>query len=135
MRRRAVRVHGLGDAMRACSIAHQLGVAITLISAPGAVASIGPAWFRNIVRDLERAYPDLDVEAVLDCGDAAGYALAALRGGVKFIRYSGKPSTARKIEDIAENYGARLVRQPSRILDPRDEQDADAALRKWLDRR
>ena len=72
-------------------------------------------------------------EAVLDCGDAAGYALAALRTGVKIIRFSGKPSAAMKIRDIAGTYGARLVRRPSRILDPRGAQDADKALRKWLD--
>ncbi len=132
-RRRAVRVHGLGDAMHAGSIAHELGVAITLFSAPDAVASMGPAWFRDIVRDLERAYPGLDVEAVLDCGDAAGYALAALRSGVKIIRFSGNPSATMKIRDIAGTYGARLVRRPSRILDPRGVQDADEALRKWLD--
>ena len=132
-RRRAVRVHGLGDAMRAGAIAHDLGVAITLFSAPNAVASIGPAWFRGIVRDLEHAYPDLDVEVVLDCGDAAGYAMAALRSGIKIIRFSGSPSTTRKIEDIAATHGARLVRRPSRILDTRGEQDTDTALRKWLD--
>ena len=131
-RRRAVRVHGLGDAMLAGSVAHELGVAITLFSAPGAVASMGPAWFRGMVRKLERAYPDLDVEAVLDCGDAAGYALAALRSGVKIIRYSGNPSAARKLKDIAGTCGARLVKRPSRILDTRGEQDADAALRQWL---
>jgi len=131
-RRRAVRVHGLGDAMRAASVAHELGVPITLFSAPHAVASMGPAWFRDMVRELERSCPDLDVEAVLDCGDAAGYALAALRSGVKLIRFSGNPSAARKIADIAGTCGARLVRRPSRILDARREPDADAALRKWL---
>lgn len=134
-RRRAVMVCGLDDAMRAGAIAHELGVAIKLFSAPDAVASMGPAWFQGMVRELERAYPDLDVEAVLDCGDAAGYALAALRSGVKFIRYSGNRSVARKIKDIAGSYGARLVRRPSRILDPRREQDADTALRKWLEGR
>ena len=131
-RRRAVTVHGLSDALRAASIAHEHGVAITLFSAPGAVASIGPAWFRDMVRDLERAYPGLDAEAVLDCGDMAGYALAALRSGIKIIRFSGRPSTVRKIEDIAGAHGARLVRRPPRILDPRRKQDADAALRQWL---
>ena len=131
-RRRAVRVHGLGDAMLAGSVAQELGVAITLFSAPNAVASLGPAWFRYIVRDVERAYPGLDVEAVLDCGDTAGYALAALRAGIRIIRFSGSPPTVRKIKDIAGSYGARLVRRPSRILDPRREQDAAAALRKWL---
>jgi hypothetical protein len=131
-RRRAIRVHGLEDALRAGSIAHELGVAITLFSGPDAVASMGPAWFRNIVRRLEHTYPDLDVEAVLDCGDAAGYALAALRSGVKIIRYSGNTSAAKKIKDIAGTYGARLVGRPSRILDARGEQDTDVALRLWL---
>lgn len=131
-RRRAIRVHGLEDALRAGSIAHELGVAITLFSGPDAVASMGPAWFRNIVRSLEHTYPDLDVEAVLDCGDAAGYALAALRSGVKIIRYSGNTSAAKKIKDIAGTYGARLVGRPSRILDARGEQDTDVALRLWL---
>jgi len=99
---------------------------------PDAVAGMGPAWFRNIVSELERAYPALDVEAVLDCGDAAGYALAALRSGVKIIRFSGNPSAASKIKDIAGTHGARLERNPSRILDTRGEKDADAALRRWL---
>ena len=131
-RRRAVRIYGLADAMRAGAVAHELGLAIRLFSAPDAAASMGPAWFRNIVSELERTYPALDVEAVLDCGDAAGYALAALRAGVKIIRFSGNPSTTRKIADIAGKYGARLERAPSRILDTRRERDADAALRKWL---
>jgi hypothetical protein len=131
-RRRAVRVHGLGDAMLACSVAHELDAAITLFSAPGAVATIGPAWFRSMIQELERTFPDLDMEAVLDCGDLAGYALAALRSDVRLISYSGNASAARKIKDIAGTYGGRLVRRPSRILDIRDEDDADAALRKWL---
>ena len=131
-RRRAVRVYGLADAMRAGAVAHELGQAIRLFSAPDAVAGMGPAWFRNIVSELERAYPALDVEAVLDCGDAAGYALAALRSGVKIIRFSGNPSAASKIKDIAGTHGARLERNPSRILDTRGEKDADAALRRWL---
>lgn len=107
-------------------------MAITLCSAPDAAASLGPAWFRDIILGLEQTYPDVDMEAVLDCGDAAGHALAALRAGVRIIRFSGTAKTARKIEDIAGTYGARLVRRSPRILDPRGEPDADAALRAWL---
>ncbi len=132
-RRPAVRVHGRGDAMRAAAVAHELGVPITLVSAPYAAASMGPAWFRNIVREVEQAYPGLDVEAELDCGDAAGYVLAALRAGVRIVRFSGKPSAATKLEDIAGTYGARLVRRPGQILDARQEPDAETALRKWLE--
>lgn len=132
LRQRAVRMYGLADARRAAEIANELGVAMTLFSAPDAGAHMGPAWFRNIVSQLERTFPDLDFEAVLDCGDTAGYALAALRAGVRTIRFSGNASTVRKIEDIAGTYGARLARRPTRILDPRADHDPDAALRKWL---
>ena len=118
--------------MRAAAIAQDLGAAITLISAPDAVSSLGPTWFRNIVRSLEQAYPDVDMEAVLDCGDAAGYALAALRAGVKTIRFSGRPTTAKKIDDMAGTYGARLVKLSSRVLDPRREREPEAALRNWI---
>ena len=133
VRRRAVRIHGLDDAMRTCAVANELGVAVTLISASAAVLSMGPAWFRNITRDVEQTYPDLDFEAVLDCGDAAGYALAALRAGVKTIRFFGNAAASEKIRDIAEMYGARVARLPSRVLDIRGAQDAEAALRKWLE--
>ena len=118
--------------MRTCAVANELGVAITLFSASDAAASMGPAWFRNVARDVAQAYPDLDFEAVLDCGDAAGYALGALRAGVETIRFSGNASASGKIREIAEMHGARVARQPSQILDTRRAQDTEVALRKWL---
>jgi len=132
VRRRAVRVHGLDDALRTCAVANELEVAITLMSASAAVRSMGPAWFRNIAREVEQAYPDLDFEAVLDCGDAAGYALAALRAGVETIRFSGNASASGKIREIAAMYGSRVTRKPTQILDIRGAPNAEAALRKWL---
>jgi hypothetical protein len=130
--RPAIRIHGLADALKAGAVARDLDVPITLISAPDAVASMGPAWFCNIVADLEQAYPDLDVEAVLDCGDAAGFALAALRRGVRAIVFSGGKHAAGKLADIARSRGARIVKRPTRILDPRLERNGAASLRQWL---
>ena len=51
---------------------------------------------------------------VVDCGDAAGYALACLRAGVK--RISMDPADDKindKIADIARQMGAELVRRPT----------------------
>jgi hypothetical protein len=133
--RRVVRIHGLDDAIAACAIAQELDVDITLFSAPDAVASLGPAWFGAIARNVEQAYPNLNVDAVLDCGDAAGYAQAALRSGVKIICYSGNATATRKLKEIAATYGARLVGRPRQILDPRESQFIDDALRQWLRRK
>ena len=109
-------VHGLADARLACTVARELGVTIELHSAPDAAASLGPGWFLGMVQEIERDFPDLAVTAVLDCGDAAGYAQAALRSGIKSIRFTGKPTVAEKIKDIARKYGAGVVTGPGRAL-------------------
>jgi len=132
IRRRAIRIHALDDALHAASVANELGVPVLLISAAGAAATIGPAWFQGIVGHIERKYPKLHLQAVLDCGDAAGYALAALRSGVKFIRFSGNRAVAGKIADIARQQGAQLVVDPLDILDLRGKSDADTAIGGWL---
>lgn len=131
-RGRAVRIHGLEDALRAVAVAGELGVDVILISAPNAAASLGPAWFRNITETLEHSYPGVAIETVLDCGDSTGYALAALRAGVKRIQLGGKRSAVKKVEEIAAAYGARLARQPGRVLDPREYPNPEKALEEWL---
>jgi hypothetical protein len=130
--RHAIKVHGLGDALKAAAVAQELGVPVTLISAPDAAASMGPGWFSAITKCLGDTYPELELEAVLDCGDAVGFALAALRRGVKAIVFSGGTSTTKKLEDIAHAYNARIMKRPKQILDPRREQDIDTTLRHWL---
>lgn len=130
---RAVIVHGLADARAACAAARALGVALELRSAPGAVASLGPLWFHEIVRAIEAEFPDLAVTAVLDCADFPGYALAALRQGMKHIRFTGPPATLQKIAAIARRSGATVEsgRAPAAFDASRDP-DGEAALRAWL---
>ena len=79
-----------------------------LVSFPGAGASAGPGWFQEIVERLEAEHPGLAFEAVLDCGDKAGAVLAALRRGVRHVRFSGHPEAARRLGAIAEQLGAIL---------------------------
>ena len=132
-RPRAVIVHGLAEARAACAVAHELGVAVELRSAPGAAASLGPLWFQEIVAAIETEFPDLTVDAVLDCADAPGYALAALRQGLGRIRFTGPVVTRDKIAAIARRCGAAVESgRPPRALDAAREPDADAALRAWL---
>ena len=79
-----------------------------LVSFPGAGASAGPGWFQEIVERLEAEHPGLAFEAVLDCGDEAGAVLAALRRGLRHVRFSGHPEAARRLGAIAEQLGAIL---------------------------
>ena len=129
---RAVRVHGIDDARVACEVARATSAALVLWSPPYGAAQMGPLWFQQMVSLIEEEFPDLSVEAVLDCGDAPGHALAALRQGVALIALTARPAIRGKIEASARIGGARMVRRPAHIFDL-DAADADAeALRSWL---
>ena len=132
----AIVIHGLAHAAAALAAAAELGVPVTLISAPSAAGYAGPAWFRSVVEQARAAHPEVAVTAVLDCGDMPGYALAALRDGVAAIRFSG--DTAEKIADIAAQYGARVIAARPEALDlapiERKGWDMVRACREWLEK-
>jgi len=79
----AVVVHNAAQAGLALAAAGPDGV--VLLSATGAAASLGPAWFRAITLAAAAAHPAARWDAMLDCGAAAGLALAALRGGFRLL--------------------------------------------------
>tara|TARA_Y100000588_G_scaffold218359_1_gene232206 strand:+ start:62 stop:532 length:471 start_codon:yes stop_codon:yes gene_type:complete len=132
--RKAVTIISLAQAETALSVAEALDVGITLLSAPNATASAGPGWFEAVVRLATVNFPHVQCDAVLDCGDAPGNALAALRHGVKIIRYNGARQAA--IVEIAESYGAQIlqVRPESLNLADSDAKGCNLkdACRSWL---
>ncbi len=128
----AIVFHGLAHAQAALAAAEALGVPVTLLSAPGAAAYAGPGWFRAVVDKARAAHPDAEVTPVLDCGDMPGHALAALRDGVTAIRFAG--ATADKVAEIAEQCGARVIRERPEALDLQGVAgNPAAACRDWLE--
>ncbi len=103
MSRRIV-VHDHAQARTALAAAAELGVAVTLQSPEGAAGYLGPGYFRGL-------------DVVLDCGDAPGLALGALRAGVKRIRLRASPEVLIKVADIAAQSGAILDRENGPGLD------------------
>jgi hypothetical protein len=132
MRGRAVIIHELADAMAALEAAAELGVPVTLLSAPGGAASVGAGWFDAVVREARAAFPQVPADAVLDCGDRADLAQAALRHGLKAICFRGSAAVAARLADIAGQRGAVLYRRFPRALDPFGVADRAAACRAWL---
>lgn len=114
---RRIIIHGIDDARIAVTAARSLGVAIRLCSAPGAVSYGGAAWFAEIVAAIRAEFPDVAVDAVLDCGDAPGHAMAALRSGIKAIRVTGPRRVRDKLEALARDHGATLVDFDREALD------------------
>jgi hypothetical protein len=133
MRFRTIVIHSLDDARMASKAAREFGTGVVLHSAPGAAANLGPLWFRQIVAEVEVEFPDLAIDAVFDCGDAPGHALAALRQGLRHIRYAGPAASRQKIVEIARRSGARVeTGSVPPAFDPRDHADPAAACRAWL---
>ena len=143
MKDRPIIVHGLKDAQAAVAAAADLGVPVTLRSAPGAARTLGAAVFRDMIQEAQRRHPGVAVTAVFDCGDDPGLALGALRHGLKVIRVGVAGEVRERIADIAAQSGARLEEdgrdhggaacaagEPA--LDLLDMDDPEAAARSWL---
>lgn len=126
-------VHSLADACAALKAASEAGVPVTLASAEGAGGYAGPLWFKSLVDEARAAFPDVAVAAVLDCGDEAGTALAALRHGLAIVRFAGRPEAAERLRDIARSLGAAIETGPApAALDLLDRPEAEAACRAYL---
>jgi hypothetical protein len=86
------------------------GTAPTLVTPEDAAAFYGAGYLAALQERARREFPDVAFTLVVDCGDAAGHALACLRAGVKTI--SMEPMNS-KIAEIARQMGAELVRRPT----------------------
>jgi hypothetical protein len=131
--RKAITLYGLPHALAAAAVAVEVSTPIILLSAPAAGSSAGPAWFQSVVTQARDAYPDADIEGVLDCAEFSGHALAALRQGLKIIVYDGTANEA--VDDIAGQLDATVLRQRPESLDARLAEANGAledALRDWL---
>jgi hypothetical protein len=127
-------VHALADARAALAAAAALGRPVTLASAPGAGTYAGPRWFMALVAEAARDYPAVEVEAVIDCADEAGTALAALRSGCKRVRFTGGSALRAKLADIAGAQGATIEGEEEvAALDLLDRRDPEAACRAFLE--
>ncbi len=101
---RRIIIHDHAQARTVHAIAAELGVAVTLQSPDGAAAYLGPTYFQGL-------------DVVLDCGDAPGHALAALRAGVRRIRLRAAPEVLARVADIAGQLGAELHQNDGPVLD------------------
>jgi hypothetical protein len=130
----AVTVHAAAEAALALSLAGKRGV--LLLSAPGAAGYLGPDWFLALVAAAAAAVPGVPHKPVLDCADAPGQALGALRAGLcDLVLDSACPAFA-QVEAAAAALGGRLrgVRPASLDLGPFDlsRAGARARLAAWL---
>lgn len=109
----AVIVHGVKDAR----IALAPGLPVTLLSAPGAVLFAGCLWWREIVVAARNDYPHTKTIDILDCADASGLALGALRSGVTRLILWPDASGWNAVAAIADRQGGVVLGQAPAALD------------------
>ena len=111
-------VHSLPHAVAALSAAAEAGRPVTLASAPDAGIHAGAGWFGALVAAARDAVPAAQSTALLDCGDDAGAAQAALRAGIEGLVFTGRADVAERLADIAAQAEARLLTaRPHATLD------------------
>ena len=81
------------------------GAEVTLLSAPGAVLFAGCLWWREVVRQAHETVPDARVADVLDCADASGLAVSALRIGQRAIVLHEQAPGRAAVVAIADGLG------------------------------
>ena len=107
----AVMVHGLQHARAA--LAPRLPV--TLLSAPAAGAYAGVGWWRTLVT-LAAGGGTLPPD-ILDCGEATGRALEALRAGQRLLVVRAEPALFSNIAERAAQLGAAVLSEAPPALD------------------
>ncbi|CBS86159.1 hypothetical protein [Azospirillum lipoferum] len=138
---RPILIRGLDDALPAAAAADSAGTPLVLMAPPTA----GALWLRGVVERVRKAYPELEVTGLLDCGDRAGEAQGALTAGLRLLLFTGRPDMADRLAAIAAARGAALLTRCPAILDlaaatpaeGRDRRSAaalEALCRGWLAR-
>jgi len=127
-------VHNIGHARDCVAMTQKLGRPVTLISPPGAVASMGPDVFLEIIAQACDDAPQEAITAVMDCGNDPGQALAALRAGCNAIRLDADAGVLSKLRDMAGSKDAVLDGTPLALFDMAEPTATPDALQRWLTR-
>ena len=119
----AVVVHGLPDVQAAVAP----GRPVTLLSGPGAAIYAGCGWWRALMALGAQGNPD-----ILDCADAPGRAMEALRAGCRLLVLDPAVPAWSLVAARAAVAGATLLAERPPALDLAH-RGAARRLRSWLD--
>lgn len=110
-----VTISCMHDLTLVTAMAASLRVNCTVVSPPGAGCVMGAPWWVALVADCP-------LPALLDCGQAAGYAACALRAGVRGVIAHVPVAQHRALASLAQVTGGHVMaRRPASLdLPPRE---------------
>ncbi len=126
----AVVVHSLADAR----VVLEHRAPVTLLSGEAAALYAGCGWWRALTAAARAEFPGVPITDLLDCGDASGQALAAVRIGLRhLILWPDAPGRA-KVAAIVAGLGGVLLAERPPALDLADPANR-SRLHEWVQAR
>ena len=126
-------IHSLEQARAALEAARELDEDVILESPAEAASYLGPLWFKALLETLSEEAPEVEIDGLLDCGDAPGHVLAAFRAGIHRVRFTGSSEMRQRLQEIGESFEASVEGEPQPSLDLLNAYDPAAACRAFLD--
>jgi hypothetical protein len=112
----AVVVHSLADAR----IVLMHGAPVTLLSGEAAALYAGCGWWCALTAAARAEFPAVPIADLLDCGDASGQALAAVRIGLRHLILWPDAPGREKVAAIVAGVGGVLLAERPPALDLAD---------------
>jgi hypothetical protein len=107
---------------------------MTLLSAPGTALFAGCGWWRAVIERARGDFPSVAIDDILDCADAPGLALCALRIGQRLLVLSPTAPGWQSVAAIAASLGGEVLTSRPPALDMAD-RNAARRLHDWLQMR
>lgn len=120
-------IHGLPDARAVLAF----GVPVTLLSASGAALFGGSVWWRALIGQVRVEFADVTIDDILDCADASGLAVGALRIGQRAIVLDPAAPGRDSVVAIAASLGGNVLARRPEAIDMSKAAEA-RRLRDWL---
>jgi hypothetical protein len=124
-------VHGLPHLRAALAAGVGAERPVVALSAVAASAYGGAMWFAEMARAGCEEFPNVELTAILDCGDRAGDVLTAFDAGIKYVIFCGHPDAARRLKAIAEIHRATVLTERPASFDLLNLPDPAYAARRW----
>ncbi|MBI5163643.1 MAG: hypothetical protein HY985_07055 [Magnetospirillum sp.] len=102
-------IHSLDHARAAVTAARAGGFAVVLESPRGAAGRQGIGWWRALLDAMASEFPGRTVDSVLDCGDATGRVLEAMRAGLPAVRVEAPAAVLAALAALAARTGTRVL--------------------------
>lgn len=105
---------------------------VTVLTPVNAGRYAGPAYYFEMLQLVKSEFPQSRIKAVLDCGDDAAIALAALDLGWRALILRGSKTARARVGDIANRLNAEVMARRPAAPDPSQETDPEAFCRAYF---